>query len=48
MKWRKMFALLRKEFIEPLKVHERNKYYFENAYSLILFRENGYQLPKRK
>jgi hypothetical protein len=48
IKWRKMFALLRRAYIEPLKIHEKNKYYFENAYSLIMFKENGYKLPMSK
>lgn len=35
-----MFANLREAFIQPLKLYERNNFYFENAYSLILFKKN--------
>ena len=44
LRWKKMFAILKESFIEPLKVSERGKYYYENAYSLILFAKNGYKL----
>ena len=44
LRWKKMFAILKEGFIEPLKVSERGKYYYENAYSLILFAKNGYKL----
>lgn len=30
-----------------MKVSERNKYYYENAYALKLFAKNGYKLPSK-
>lgn len=47
LRWKKMFAILKQNFIEPLKLSERNKYYYENAYALKLFAKNGYQLPSK-
>lgn len=46
LRWKKMFAILKENFITPLKAGDKHKYYYENAYSLILFAKNGYQLRK--
>ena len=41
-----MFAILKENFIEPLRTIDK-KYYYENAHALILFAKNGYKLPKK-
>ena len=46
MLWKKMFIILRENFTNKIKRHER-KFYYENAHAIILFGRNGCTLPKK-
>lgn len=44
MLWKKMFMILRENFTNKIRRHER-KFYYENAQAIILFGKNGCVLP---
>lgn len=45
MLWKRMLMILKDNFTSKIKLHDR-KFYYENAYAVIMFGKNGCKLQK--
>ena len=43
MLWKRMFMIFKDNFTSKIKLHDR-KFYYENAYAVIMFGKNGCKL----